>query len=269
MINNKILRVSLILFGLALNIGKGIFDGNLLMHVLAICQDVILSTEDPDNVYSDSMQGVYSEDIQKYIEEEMISPPSYVQLDEPILQISAGGYFTVALTQSRKVYQWGLGLNGQKSLITFPENVTIRQVLAGGSSTHFQHVLTIPDYHSFALSEDGQVYSWGRNNKLLGSVKHVNEVPSIPQLLSGPLRQKNIVSIGVGLDHALLVTDTGKVYSLGDGTKGQTGLVHLFSSTVEDKVKYAPILIKAGSLEDVKVVSACCGSDHSLLLAGI
>ena len=213
------------------------------------------------------MQGVYADEIQKYIEEEMISLPSYVKLDEPIIEISVGGYFTIALTQSRKVYQWGIGRYDQKTPIQFPDNVTISHVIAGGNFYPASRAYKL-DYHALAITTDGQVFSWGRNNKLLGSVKLLGDDPYIPQLISGSLRNKNIVSAGIGLDHALFLTENGKVYTIGDGTKGQTGLVHLFAGTAEEKTKYSPVLIKSSALDDLHITSVCCGSEHSLVLAG-
>ncbi len=55
-----------------------------------------------------------------------------VTLTEKVKDIAAGGYFTTVLTESGKIYQWGIGTSNAVYEIQFPVSVNITHIVAGG-----------------------------------------------------------------------------------------------------------------------------------------
>lgn len=68
-----------------------------------------------------------------------------------------------------------------------------------------------------AVTINGEVYAWGRNdNGQLGNSTKDNSI--------SPVRVEgidNVVDIAVGLNHTLLLTNTGDIYAFGDGSNHQ------------------------------------------------
>jgi alpha-tubulin suppressor-like RCC1 family protein len=145
--------------------------------------------------------------------------------NKKIVQLSCGGYHTLALTESNDLYAWGSGLYGEcgfgeflntssPKLVLFPwvkngaEEQQIVQISAGG-------------HHSLALTEHGYVFSFGfASHGQLGLRNTINQ--SEPQLVTD-LRNKPIKSIAAGWNHTLVLTERGDVFSCGYGFFGQLG----------------------------------------------
>jgi len=73
-----------------------------------------------------------------------------------------------------------------------------------------------------AITEEGEVYAWGRNEKGqlgLGDVKD-RKVPTLVSELTG----HDIVSVSTGKNHSLFLTSEGKVLVCGDNGCGQLGV---------------------------------------------
>ncbi|XP_041378460.1 protein RCC2-like [Gigantopelta aegis] len=78
--------------------------------------------------------------------------------------------------------------------------------------------------HSVAISSEGKVYTWGRNDKGQLGLENTDrmDVPSLVEGLSG----MNVVDAACGRNHTLFLTDRGKVFACGDNKMGQLGLGH-------------------------------------------
>jgi len=73
---------------------------------------------------------------------------------------------------------------------------------------------------SYAVTQEGQVYSWGYNGYgelALGSSGNNYSLPQQTKL------QAVITSIAAGVNHVLAVDDHGNMYSWGANNKGQLG----------------------------------------------
>ena len=151
-----------------------------------------------------------------------------------VVQVSCGGYHTLALTENNELFAWGSGLYGEcgfgeflnatsPKLVLMPwtkrlaEEQQITQISAGG-------------HHSLALTEHGYVFAFGfASHGQLGLRNTVNQ--SEPQLVTD-LRTKPIKAVAAGWNHTLVLTERGDIYSCGYGSFGQLGLGDDESRTV-------------------------------------
>lgn len=112
--------------------------------------------------------------------------------------------------------------------------------------------------HSVVLMNDGVVFSCGGHyqgqcgvgNLDLRSIKHFTRVPGIP----GKIKQ-----IACGMDHTLLLSGDGEVFSCGWGADGQTGLGHFKDETTFKLIE--------GELKDVKIKQIATSADCCLALS--
>jgi alpha-tubulin suppressor-like RCC1 family protein len=109
--------------------------------------------------------------------------------------------------------------------------------------------------HTAVITEDGQVYIWGRNNSAQLGLGHTDH-KFTPQKLSS-LSHVNITHIACGGEHTIAVDESGTVYSWGANDHGQLGLGDTESRTVPTPIT---------ELGQVRVKSLACGWSHSMIL---
>jgi alpha-tubulin suppressor-like RCC1 family protein len=105
---------------------------------------------------------------------------------------------------------------------------------------------------SFAITESGELFSWGSANKgALGHEEYLDEEsPKFVRSLVGKLR---VVQISCGEAHALAVTQSGP-YSWGWNSCGQLGLGHVNDCSVPQQIE---------ALKGMEIMSISCGAAHS------
>ena len=146
---------------------------------------------------------------------------SPIQLDLPSnvtsVYVSAGYDHVLMLASDGCVYAWGnneygqLGIDNGGAMLTTPTLVSALQnkdIVAVAAGARF----------SLALSKSGQVYSFGRNNKLqLGyTLANSAEYSATPKLLTTPdLKNAVITKIHAGTSSAAAIDADGKVYLWG------------------------------------------------------
>lgn len=94
--------------------------------------------------------------------------------------------------------------------------------------------------HVLALSEDGRVYSWGKNasgqlGKLWKFSRLIKEVIGLghtlqgtsPTLVQGPLTGERVKQVACGAEHSVAITDRGEVFTWGQNSSGQLGEFHI------------------------------------------
>lgn len=165
------------------------------------------------------------------------------------------GKHFMALTNKGEVYSWGNGDGGrlghgdtspkdEPTMIDTLNGIEIVHIACGGS-------------HSSAISSNGTLYTWGRDN--YGCLGHGNlEDCTVPTQVTAMNGQKVVhAACGSGDAHTLCVTDQGKVYSWGDGDYGKLGRGGSDGSKVPKQID---------SLQDEVVVKVYCGAHFSLAL---
>ena len=91
------------------------------------------------------------------------------------------------------------------------EDVQIESVSSGPSAVH-----------QFAVSNEGKVYAWGRNEKGQLGLNDLKDrkCPTLVTELTG----YRIVATAVGKNHSLFLTDKGQILACGDNKCCQTGV---------------------------------------------
>lgn len=173
------------------------------------------------------------------------------------IAVGCGGGHTVSVDSSGAVFSWGAAASGQ---LGHPER--IRRVIP------FQ-VAALADFdvvsvgcgmsHTAALTRDGQVLTWGLCDKgQLGRGPNASPKPAVVPGLQG-----NAATMGVpyqvecGADHTGVVTDSGFVFTWGNGQDGQLG----FDNT---DCQYVPAKLSAFG-ENMVAKGLSCSARYSLV----
>lgn len=169
----------------------------------------------------------------------------------PVVSVACGGLHTVALTANGSLWSWGCNDQGalarsgdefEAARVEGLDGVRVTQVACSDSAT-------------FALSEDGHVFAWGTFRSaegIMGFSQAVN-VQARPVPINA-LREP-IVSLCAGVDHALALSVSGRVYAWGYGHQGQLGRL-----IMERRLMHG-LTPECLSLREVQHIG--CGSYHS------
>eukprot|EP00762_Andalucia_godoyi_P003710 ANDGO_08539.mRNA.1 Ultraviolet-B receptor UVR8 len=145
-----------------------------------------------------------------------------------ILSVSAGGHHVLALSHAGDVYAWGSGVRGQlglgdrkarsvPSLIKAFHGHSICQVACGLA-------------HSAAVSDTGEVWSWGASSGGQGGATHARDT-LIPRPVTG-IAGKGVNCVSCGWSHSAAVTYGGSVYTW--GVESEQGMLGHQPSTIEE-----------------------------------
>ncbi|XP_063970630.1 E3 ubiquitin-protein ligase HERC2-like [Lytechinus pictus] len=200
-----------------------------------------------------------------YIQHFNNEPPGFHLVDglsnKDVIQIAAHpeGKHYLALTADWEVYAWGNGEGGRLGLgnLSAKEDPTLVPGLP--SKITGQHVVQIAcgSSYSAVLTSNGEVYTWGRG--IYGRLGHGNSEDHLtPKLVNG-LKEQKIVHIALGSNdgQTLAVTDTGLLYSFGNGDYGKLG------RGGSDGCKVPKLVDK---LQGQHAIKACCGNQYSVIL---
>lgn len=192
-----------------------------------------------------------------------------------VRQVSCGSVHAVALSEDGLLQAWGYneygqlgrgitceGLQGPRVLKAYakhlddaPELVKINQVSCG-------------EYHTAAMSDNGDVYTWGLGN--MGQLGHCSL-----QSLDKELIPRRVVALdGIAIKmvacggvHTCAVTTNGSLYAWGGGQVGQLGLgpqgesaSFIFSNETAIMLRNIPAMVISSG---VKLVA--CGHSHTLI----
>ncbi|XP_043461516.1 RCC1 and BTB domain-containing protein 1-like isoform X1 [Leptopilina heterotoma] len=114
--------------------------------------------------------------------------------------------------------------------------------------------------HVLALSNKGEVYSWGHNGySELGNGSSNQGLT--PTIISTILSEKLIVSIACGSHHSLALTNEGEVFAWGQNNCGQVGSGMNSNQGAPRKVN--------SILSEKKVISITCGQTSSIALTDV
>lgn len=155
-----------------------------------------------------------------------------VLLAEPtqVTQICAGSNHVMTLNKKGKVETWGAAEQNQLGRRVVMRDVRGSALRPGGLA--FKRGVKIAkiacgSYHSFAVDEEGQVYSWGLNN--FGELGVENDAGEEGATVLEPthvdsIANYKITDISGGEHHSLACTDDGKLFTWGRIDGRQTGL---------------------------------------------
>ncbi|XP_073701545.1 uncharacterized protein rpgra [Garra rufa] len=181
--------------------------------------------------------------------------PKELKLGQCIQWVSCGYRHSALVTDNGDVFTFGesadgrLGLSAHQLANSHPQRVEslngVLQVACGGK-------------HTLALTED-ELYSFGRGEfgQLgLGTLMFLSDTPAAV----GHFRKGRVTHVTCGESHSALITDSGLLYTFGDGRHGKLGhgdenFTNQFSPTVCQR------------FFDYSVMTVACGSSHMLVFA--
>ncbi len=148
------------------------------------------------------------------------------KLMDNVVCISAGEDYSMAVTEDGTLYAWGYDVDGQLGIEEpdstnedgEPYQSTPAVVMEGVTK-----VACGTMYHALALTEDGDVYSWGKATVGSVGVVEVDNTEDIIQ--TTPVKvMSDVQDIAAGSAHSVALTNDGDVYTWGVNNFGQLGI---------------------------------------------
>ena len=153
-----------------------------------------------------------------------------------VQRVAAGDSFSLALTESGKIYAWGIGQNGCLGLgdttlstakpkriqFSYPaDSIFMDGRPSAVTSIRFK-AIAIGQSHCLALTESGAVFSWGAG--LNGRLGHGDLIGSaFPDQIRG-LAHLVIIDIACGDSHSAALTEDGQIYTWGSSDNAKLGI---------------------------------------------
>eukprot|EP01117_Protostelium_nocturnum_P010523 TRINITY_DN378_c0_g1_i1.p1 TRINITY_DN378_c0_g1~~TRINITY_DN378_c0_g1_i1.p1 ORF type:complete len:790 (-),score=282.46 TRINITY_DN378_c0_g1_i1:27-2396(-) len=172
-----------------------------------------------------------------------------------IIQADSGATHIVALSETGKVFIWGrLYRLATEDKAWFSSAVE----MVGMKTDKTQAIIdkSVAQYLSgqrAPLSEEEMMESL--NNNFGNFIPHNQTTPI---LMAGPLSKIKVSQVAAGYAYSIAVSQEGKVYGWGFNEKGQLGLGNRFNKEEPSQMLH---------LQDVRIVKASCGQQHTALLS--
>ncbi|XP_045676263.1 probable E3 ubiquitin-protein ligase HERC6 isoform X2 [Phyllostomus hastatus] len=174
-----------------------------------------------------------------------------------VVLVSCGKEHSLAVCHKGRVFAWGAGSEGQLGTEEFKEIIFTPKKIKTLTDKKIIQV-SCGDYHSLALSEDGQVFSWGKNSH--GQLGLGREVPSqaSPQRVRS-LEGIPLAQVAAGGSHSFALSLSGTSFGWGNNNAGQ--LAFTGKAPVQ---RYKPYSV--GALKSLGVIYISCGYEHTAVL---
>ncbi|CAA3024809.1 Hypothetical predicted protein [Olea europaea subsp. europaea] len=156
--------------------------------------------------------------------------------------------------REQEIWSWGAGTEGQLGSGRLQDEDT-PQLLHSLSSFGPISSLSCGGAHVIALTPDGTVLTWGRGTS--GQLGHGEMINSLQPKLVKALEGLVITHVSAGWSHSGFVSDTGLLFTCGDGSFGQLGHGHYKSQCTPMEASY---------FSSKHVEQVACGMRHSLVL---
>jgi len=189
-------------------------------------------------------------------------------VDEEIIEVSAGFIHNIALTNKGRVFTWGdnsarqLGDGTTIEFSSTPIDITSKFVLQADEiiikvSSGFSH--------SMALTNLGSLFTWGDNSCGQLGVSILLSMKPFPTKINQNITMQaneKIVDIASGATHSAALTSLGRFLIWGDNSSGQLG----DGTTVVYRASVTDITSKFSLLVDENIFDFSLGFAHSLVL---
>lgn len=205
--------------------------------------------------------------------QENILVPNVSRAFKQVRQCEAGLYCTFVLQHNGTVLACGKGSYGRLGLGDCANQAAPRRLISfsGDTATQDTDASVLPikirtlssskgsDGHTLALTEDGQVYSWGDGD--YGKLGHGDcTTYKLPKRITGifGVGAKAVKAIDAGYRHSAAITRDGTLYTWGEGDYGRLG-----HGDAGNRLFPVPVRELVG----INVGGVACGSSHTLALS--
>lgn len=175
---------------------------------------------------------------------------SRVVLD--VQHVACGVRHAAFVTRQGEVFTWGEESGGRLGHGVATDSIhprLVESLLA--SNIDF---VACGEFHSCAVTTNGELYTWGDGAHQLGLLGHGTDISHwIPKRVSGPLEGLQVAAVACGTWHTALISTTGQLFTFGDGTFGVLGHGNRESVSYPREVE---------SLMGLKTVAVSCGVWH-------
>ncbi|CAH0559582.1 unnamed protein product [Brassicogethes aeneus] len=172
-----------------------------------------------------------------------------------IVHIACGATHSMALNRWGQVLTWGSDYHGQLGQ-QIGENIQPAPRIIKSLAKHVVLQIACGQRHSVALSNNGDILTWGANNFGQLGQGAISPLVTIPTAVA-TLQGVPISFITCGGNHTLVISKSGAVFGWGKNTKGQLGI-----NDVENK-KFPQQL---RTLRNIRVRFIACGEEFSMFL---
>ncbi|KZC03772.1 X-linked retinitis pigmentosa GTPase regulator, partial [Dufourea novaeangliae] len=186
----------------------------------------------------------------------LMNKPTKVHIPEPVKQISAGYYHSSFLTESGLVYVCGESESGKLGIdAKFSKQLAPKQMQLPVPAVH----VACGGHHTVIFADNGSLYCTGSNSTgQLGLGTNVTELFTPKLLPRGALQNETVKQIACGESHTAIVTESGKLFTCGDGRYGKLGL--------EENENNVHELTFAPRYKELIVSNVACGGCHTILV---
>jgi alpha-tubulin suppressor-like RCC1 family protein len=156
--------------------------------------------------------------------------------ESKIVQVAAGGHHSAAINEDGEVFTWGWsgslwklgGLGHGRGKLGYlgygiPENIKRPKKVEGLSGVKIVQI-ACGHHHTLALSDEGEIYSWGRGD--WGRLGHGNNASVYTPLKIDPVQfqGQKIVKIAAGKQYSGAITEEGDLFMWGKNEQFQLGV---------------------------------------------
>lgn len=173
------------------------------------------------------------------------SSPRQVPILNNVNKISCGDSFMLAL-QGTTIYAWGNNNSGQLG-----DETTVSHISPTSIPGEYRDISAGREF-VLAISTDNKLYSWGRNSVGQLGLNDKNN-RSTPTQVKGML--PDMMTCFAAYSHSLAISQTGELYSWGEGRSGQMG---------NNSATTSRLPVKVNSLSGIK--DAVGGNDFSVAI---
>ncbi|MDA0715066.1 MAG: putative Ig domain-containing protein [archaeon] len=213
---------------------------NIILTVATVTFDLVPNIEGEDLILQTPMTNI------------TFSANSTLISDEQVGAVAGGDFHSCALLDNGSVACWGYNPNGElgNGNVTHETTPHLTQTFGTGRTAT---AVTIGQFHSCALLDNGSVMCWGKNDEgQLGTGSTSTSPTSTPTLVASFGTGRTAVAISAGHKHTCALLDNGSVSCWGNNQYGRLGNGNVTS-------QYSPVL--TASLGSGRTATAIAAGD--------